>query len=276
MTTSLRSIEKSLATLWTKDAPRQTFLGGGGEASVEPGVEPVQIDPRGVKMYATLIRTGRQDLMQSIYPGCSKILSRTWQKLVDQYMETRPPSHYNLNKAAGSFSDFLRNDMPELVMRHPFLPELADYEWIELEILESPDKAVHGDQLTLDDPSLFQSHGPVLNTVLVIRHYQYPIAKLVDWLREDVRLPRRLKKGATHLAIYRDPHELTSRFLELGELSSKMIEQLMPQQMSYAELLAWTVTESKSKNPQETVLKTIELFDELNRLNVFVGSKKLG
>lgn len=276
MTTSLRSIEKSLATLWTQDAPRKAFLGGSAEDSVESEVASEQIDPRGVKLYASLIRTGRQDLMRSIYPGCAKILSRTWQKLVDQYMETRPPSHYNLNRAACSFGDFLRKDMPELLMRHPFLPELADYEWVELEILESPEKAVHGEQLALNDPSVFQSHGPVLNKVLVVRHYQYPIARLVDWLREDVRLPRRLKKSATHLAIYRDPHEFNARFLELGELSAKMIEQLVQKQMSYAELLAWTVTESKTKNPQETVLKTIELFDELNRLNVFVGSEKLG
>ena len=274
MTTTLHDIEKSLAVLWTQNQPRTQFLSEKKAEGIDDQIAAA-IDPRGVRLYASLIRTGRQDLMSSIYPGCQKILSRTWTRLVDQYMETCPPEHYNLNRAAQGFSEFLKNHTPELVARHGFLPELADYEWVELEIMESATTARRGLDIQLDSPEKFQQYGPILNSVLVVRNYNYPIAKLVDWLRDDVRLPRRIKKDKTNLAIYRDPEELNARFLELGELAAKMIEKIGQGPVSYADLIAFAVTECQSKDPQATVVKTLELFEELDQLQVFLGSQKL-
>lgn len=274
MTINLQTIEKSMSTLWTTEVPRSQFLSGERPDCVDQEIAS-EIDPRGVKLYASLIRTGRQDLMASIYPGCQKMLSRQWTRLVDRYFETRPPVHFNLNKAASSFSDFLKVDCPELVTRHPCLPELADYEWIELEIMETDARAVRGKDIVLDNPEVFNSYGPVLNPVLAIRHYQYPIAKLVEWLRDDVRLPRRIKKDATNLAIYRDFDEHNARFLELGDLTVKVIDRINKGPVSYADLITMAVTESKGCDPQETVLQTLELFEQLQELGLFLGSTKL-
>jgi len=274
MTQTLRDIEQSLATLWTQNGTRSQFLAEKKADGINEDIAGA-IDPRGVRLYASLIRTGRQDLMRSIYPGCQKILSRQWVKLVDQYMETCPPDHYNLNKAAQGFSTFLKNHTPELVTRHGFLPELADYEWIELEIMESDLVAQRGINIQLDSPEKFQEYGPILNSVLVIRNYNYPISKLVDWLRDDVRLPRRIKKCKTNLAIYRDPEELNARFIELGDLAARIIEKISQGTISYAELLAFAVSECGSQDPQETVVQVLELFEELDELKVFLGSRKL-
>ncbi len=274
MTKTLQEIENSLAVLWTQDAPRLQFLKEKKADGIDDEISTA-LDPRGVRLYANLIKTGRHDLMQSIYPGCKKILSRSWTKLVDQYFETCPPGHYNLNRAAQGFSEFLKLHTPELVTRHGFLPELADYEWVELEIMESDVVVQRGINLQLDSPEKFQKYGPILNSVLIVRNYNYPITKLVDWLRDDVRLPRRVKKDKINLAIYRDPEELNARFLELGELAAKMIEILGQRQLSYADLIAFAVSECQSKDPQQTVVKTLELFEELDELQVFVGSRKL-
>jgi hypothetical protein len=274
MTKNLQTIEQSLSALWTQDEPRTQFLAGNRPDCVQEEFAS-DIDVRGVKLYASLIKHGRQDLMKSIYPGCQKILSRQWTRLVDRYFETRPPAHFNLNKAACEFSDFLKVDCPELVARHAFLPELADYEWIELEILESDEREVRGESIALDNPEVFNAYGPVLNPVLAVRHYQYPISKLVDWLRDDVRLPRRIKKGATNLAIFRDPEEFNARFLELGDLAVKVVERIKEAPASYAELITMAVTESKGRDPQEVVVNTLELFEQLQALNLFLGSKKL-
>jgi len=277
MTKNLATIEQTFATLWTNEGVRSQFLSGNRPDCVEEEMA-AQIDPRGVRLYASLIRTGRQELMQSIYPGCQKVLSRQWTRLVDRYTETRPPVHYNFNQVAAAFSEFLKNDTPEITTRHPFLPELADYEWIELAIMESDKVAKRGENVALDNPEVFAAYGPILNPVLVVRHYQYPIAKLVDWLRDDVRLPRRIKKDATNLAIYRDPEDHSSRFLELGALAARiveMVEMVEAKSVSYAELLTVAVSESKSGDPQETVMKVLELFEQLQELNVFLGSTKV-
>lgn len=274
MTRDLAAIEQQLATLWTTERPRSEFLSGKTPDCVDEEFLS-QIDPRGVKLYASLIRAGRQDLMQSIYPGCKKILSRHWVRLVDQYMETRPAPHYNLNQAARAFPDFLQEDVPDITARHPFLPELADYEWIELAIIESDQVACPKENVSLDSPEVFAQYGPVPNPVLTLRRYQYPIAKLVDWLREDVKLPRRVKKEPTNLVIYRDPEDLTARFLELGELSANLVDKVCQGEPSYADLITFAVTEGKTGNPQETIVKTLELFEQLQELKVFLGSRKL-
>lgn len=274
MTTTLHDIEKSLAVLWTQNQSRSQFLLQKKADGVSDEISTF-IDPRGVRLYAGLIKMGRQDLMSSIYPGCQKILSRSWTKLVDQYFETCPPGHYNLNKAAQGFSEFLKNHTPELVARHGFLPELADYEWVELEIMESDLVVQRGLNVQLDSPEKFQLFGPILNSVLVVRNYNYPISKLVDWLRDDVRLPRRIKKAKINLAIYRDPEELNARFLELGELAAKLIKKVSEAPVSYADLITFAVSECKSKDPQGTVVKSLELFEELDQLQVFLGSRKL-
>ena len=273
MTKNLQTIEQSLSTLWTQDEARTQFLSGTRPDCVDEDFAS-EIDPRGVRLYASLIRHGRQDLMKSIYPGCQKILSRQWTKLVDRYFETRPPAHFNLNKAASAFSDFLKVDCPDLVERHGFLPELADYEWIELEVMESDAREARGESIALDSPEVFNSYGPVLNPVLAVRHYQYPISKLVDWLRDDVRLPRRVKKDATNLAIYRDPEEFNARFLELGDAAAKVVERVGQGPASYAELITMVVTESGG-NPQEVVMQTLELFEQLQSRGLFLGSRKV-
>lgn len=274
MTKNLQKIEQSLATLWTNGGARSQFLCGANPVGVEEEIFS-EIDQRGVRLYASLIKTGRHDLMRSVYPGCQKVLSRRWVRLVDLFFETCPPDHYNLNRAAAEFADFLKNHTPELVTRHPFLPELADYEWIELAILEHDGIAKRGVEIAFDNPDVFQNYGPILNPVLVVRHYQYPIAKLVDWLRDDVRLPRRVKKDPAHLAIYRDPEELNARFLELGDLAARIVEKLGQGPASYAEILTLAVSESKSKDPQATVLNAIGLFEELNERSLFLGSERV-
>lgn len=277
MTKNLQTIEQTLSNLWTQDEARTKFLSGFRPDCVSEDDDFSQeIDPRGVRLYASLIRHGRHDLMKSIYPGCQKILSRQWNRLVDKYFEARRPAHFNLNKAASAFSDFLKVDCPELVARHGFLPELADYEWIELEIMESDAREIRGEQVALDNPEVFNAYGPVLNSVLAIRHYQYPIAKLVDWLKDDVRLPRRVKKDATNLAIYRDPDEFYARFLELGDAASKVVERVARGPVSYAELITMAVTESGGADPQEVVVQTLELFEQLQERCLFLGSQKVG
>jgi hypothetical protein len=274
MTKNLQTIEQSLSTLWTREEALSQFLSGSCPDGFDEEFSR-EIDARGVRLYASLIRHGRQDLMKSIYPGCQKILSRQWIRLVDRYFETRPPAHFNLNKAASGFSDFLKVDCPDLVARHGFLPELADYEWIELEIMESDERESRGETIALDSPEVFNSWGPVLNPVLAIRHYQYPITKLVDWLRDDVRLPRRIKKDAINLAIYRDPDEFYARFLELGDAAIKVVERVLNGPASYSELITMVVTENQGVDPQEVVMQTLELFEQLQERCLFLGSQQV-
>ncbi len=274
MSTDLKSVQESLSTLWTCQSVRDDLLAGRQPSGITPDISQ-SVNKTGILVYSSQIEIGRQDLMQSIYPHCAKVLSRSWRKIVQHYMEMHPPRHYNLNRAAKGFADYLRRDCPDLVARHGFLPELADYEWIELEVMEQEGEVRRGESVGLDNPEIFQTHSPVVNPIIVIRRYKYPVTKIVDWLENDVRLPRRVKKEAISVAVYRDPLELHARFLELGEVAAGLLEKLEQGECSYADLLMHAVQSSGSADPQDTVVKTIELFEEFQNLGVFMGSKKI-
>jgi hypothetical protein len=272
MSGNLSEVESCLSTLWTQRRQRQAFLQGQALEEMDPAILS-EVDPRGVRVYATLLRNSQQSLMDSIYPGCAKLLGKHWYAMVSDYFETCPPTHFNLNAAASEFSKFLKERTEPCVNRYPFLYELADYEWIELEILEHAGEPIKGEQINLDEPAAFQVFAPIVNPVMIVRHYLYPIAKVVDWLRAGVKLPRRIGKQATHMIVYRDPDELDARFLELGELAVSIVEKASQETVSYADLIGFAVARSGG-DAQATVVEVLSLFERLHELKLFMGSQK--
>ncbi|MBX9693767.1 MAG: DNA-binding domain-containing protein [Cyanobacteria bacterium] len=272
MAPDLIEIERTLTTLWTQKKDRDDFLNGKSKINSKLAAD---IDRRGVALYAKLIQRGRMEVMDSIYPACAMVLGKHWIGAVEAYMETCPPDHFNLNRSAKNFSQFLSTSSPSLVKKYPFLPELADYEWIELEVLESDKEYSPGIGLTLDSPEKFQDYAPVVNPVLIIRRYEYPIAKIVDLLQEDKALPRKLKPEAVILAVYREPEEHDSKFLELTELSNQLIEQASQNPTSYAQLVSFAIETSGSNNPQVMIVEFLELIEQLQKLKLLLGSTKI-
>ena len=103
---SLAEAEKSLYTLWTKREPREVFL----EGNVPQGVNSEYIDgldPKGINLYSSLIRTGQNDLMNSIYPGCAGLIGKGFEDIIGKYFEHFPAEHHNFNRAAERFSLYL-------------------------------------------------------------------------------------------------------------------------------------------------------------------------
>ncbi|MBI1271291.1 hypothetical protein GC174_12750 [bacterium] len=273
----LAEIEKSLYTLWTRKGAREEFLSGGSPEGVN-GEFAKSVDCKGIKLYSSLIRTGQNDLMHSIYPGCAGLIGKGFQDVVGKYFEQFPPHHHNFNRAASRFSTYLASSGDRYVKKYPFMPELADYEWVELEIMEhpalTPDNV--GDFKELDSPELFDKFGPVVNSALVIRRYEYPIAKIVDWLKDGVRLPRRVKKEATALAIYRSCEDHSARFLELGEVAALVIERAMSDDaVSYADLIKLAVESQAGTEPQQVILDFLTLVERLREMELFVASVEI-
>ncbi|MCA9805777.1 MAG: putative DNA-binding domain-containing protein [Cyanobacteria bacterium HKST-UBA02] len=272
---TLKEIEESLHRLWTTGDARRTFLSGDLPEGVHQDVAD-KIDPDGVSLYSSLIRLGQKDLMLSIYPGCARVIGRGFEELIYQYMETYPAEHFNFNRAANRFSIFLKEHCPRLLEKFPFLPELADYEWIELEVLEHPaDQRCVTSKIALSSPEDFSKQAPRVNPTLILRSYQYPIDKIVDWLRDDVRLPRRIKKAEVCLAVYRSAQTNSARFLALSPVAARLIETASESPTSFAELVSIAVSENPEADPQTTVLEFLELIEKLENLELLSGSASL-
>ena len=272
--TTLKEIEESLKLLWTQRLPREEFSRGRMPEGVHPQIAD-QIDIKGVNIYASLIRNGQNDLMESVYPICSHLIGKGFESVVASYYEISPPAHFNFNRGAERFSLYLKDHGDRYTKKYPFLSELADYEWLELEVMEHPGDCRIEEDVSLDNPDVFEKFAPIVNPALVVRKYQYPIAKIVEWVRDGVKLPRRVKKDPSIQAVFRSPTTNDVKFLELEELACKVLESAIESPSSYNDLIKLVLQESPNSDPQETVLKFLELVEKLRELEVFVGSRKI-
>jgi hypothetical protein len=268
----LREIELAMTRLWSRRAEREKFLAG------EPGVDNAlarHIDPRGVKIYANLIDLNRLDLMASIYPHCKKLLGKNFRTIVFDYMETMPPDHFNFNQAARKFSQYLTEHGEAELKKRPFLAELADYEWIELAVIEndvdvdySRTNTREALAATVIDPVQFAQTVPRLNPTTVLRAYRYPIATIVDALENDIKLPRRQKLEASWSLAFRNSDHLCE-YLEISEMTYILLNALAQNPaLTYGEMIAMACAESN--NAEETVTDFLAVIEQLSEEKVFI------
>lgn len=270
---SLREIEKTLAKLWMDEQSRKDFLKN--DRLPDSVTFACEIDKDGVRLYGSLIRHGRQDLMRSIYPHCARLLGKNWEGIVDDYVKECPPDHFNLNRVARRFSEYLGSHMEQFKKRFPYLQELADYEWLELELLEIDVPISIEPAVQLSKPESFTDFAPVTNPVMAVREYEYPIYKIVEQLETSKRLPRNVTAGKSFVAVYRDPRSNRCRFMELGDVAAAVIAAGKDGNVTYADLVALAVARSPQSDPQVVVEDFIALVEKLHDLCLFVGSKAL-
>lgn len=273
-TAPLKEIEQSLKVLWTNRQAREEFLSGSTPDGVNPEIVD-QCDVGGINLYANLISIGQNDLMDSVYPICKHLVGKGFPDLVAKYYEHCPPEHFNFNKGAERFSEFLKENGDRYVRKYPFLPELADWEWIELEVMECPQKVETFEEIALNSPELFDKFAPVVNPTLTIRKYNYPVSKVVEWVNEGVKLPRRVKKGSEILSVYRMPGTDEIKFLELGSNACKIIETAIESKTSYSELIKLVIEGNKNMDPQSAVIDFLQLIEKYQDLKVFVGNQAI-
>ena len=266
---SLREIEQLVSELWLNQDARRDYLRGDARLPREIAKE---LDPAGVELYASLLEFGQQDVMASIFPNSAKLLKSKWTDVVDDYFICCPANHYHLNLAASRFPGYLKEHQHSLLEKYPFLFELADYEWIEVEILEKNALVQKQPNLVLVEPADFLRYRPVLNPVLILRQYGFAITKIAHRLEEGKRLGALNKPAISRVAGYRDPESNRCVFLDLNEVAFEVLQALADAPHSYAELIKLAISRSPQLNTQQSVADFLSLNETLHSLNVFVGS----
>ena len=265
---SLREIEKTLTSIFMERQPVESAQ------QLSALTEDEKFDAQGARLYARLIGYGHSDVLSSIYPYCQKVLNRSWEKTLKQYVQAFPPNHFHLNSSAKRFPQFLSDNCPEILKKLPYLAELADYEWLEMELLEVDTTISVSEKTPLSDPQAFVSLGPVNNPTLRVRTYKYPIQQIVDLIEEGRGFRKKFRPEQSHVAMYRDPYSHTVRIVELDDNAQILLSQA--EQSSYGDLIRRAVELNPTRDPQSTVTDVIELIEQFHDINLFVGERKIG
>jgi hypothetical protein len=276
----LKEMQQVLSIVWTNRKERERLLdqapqASSGDKSKVSGVWS-HLDVQKVDLYANLIRYGLMELMSSVYPACEKLLGEeTFTQTVDKYISAMPPDHYRLNLVARRFPEYLLKHEHELNERYPFLFELTDYEWAELELLEHPADA---EWLTYVAPSTVekcQTSGPILNPVLLLRQYRFPIPQIVERLLEGADAQDLLLEQPACMAVFRDHRSNNTRFLQLEEVPMQLVKLLRQRECSYADLLKELVEQHPESNPVTFVSDLLTLIEELQSKGLLIGGKRI-
>ena len=141
------------------------------------GTAPPPPDAARLQIYGRFCQTHRLETVDGIFTACRRVVvdrlgAAAWTALIEEYFRAHPMHHFELNRNAEHFAEFLATEpaAPRPAGWPPFLAALAELEWWEWQVLIAPD---HPDD---DEPE----SGPLrLGSTVELRPYDW---ELLDWL----------------------------------------------------------------------------------------------
>jgi hypothetical protein len=138
---------------------------------------------RRMKVYSDLLYNNMDGFLLACFPVCRKILGqRRWNRLVREFFRDHVCHTPLFRRIPEEFLRFLQSEWAGADDFPAFLPELAHYEWVELELDTS-----NGDAHlpTFDPAGDLMAGRPLLNPVLRVLAYRWPVHRLSPRFKPD-------------------------------------------------------------------------------------------
>lgn len=182
---------------------------------VEAFWERVCFDPQYIptgrfKTYRDLVFEGMIEVVQNICPVIHSILSEAeLKKLFWDFLLASPPQSPVLRELPWEVSQFLRNHPYPLLEKYPWLGELMEYEYLEIQVRFAEERE---DKSPTGTVSLNPAHA--------LGEYTWP----VHFISRENHDPARLPRGNFFLLLWRDPISLEVKFMEVNLLVAAMLK----------------------------------------------------
>lgn len=139
---------------------------------------PTAVDPQRMQIYVDLLFNNLQDFLSTTFPVTYSILSNNeWLSLVRAFYAEHACQTPYFREIAGECVQWLSQRQPSLALcqKYPFLIELMHYEWVEIALLSDPSAI---DDNLIQAPADLLNNPLVLNPVLLLQAYQYPVQRI--------------------------------------------------------------------------------------------------
>ncbi|HKY64250.1 MAG TPA: putative DNA-binding domain-containing protein [bacterium] len=169
--------------------------------------------PKGrYRVYRELVSERMLDTLKNISPVARSLLSeKEWWALLWAFLKKAPPKSEILRELAGEFSGYLKARRHPLAKKYPYLGELLEYEYLEIEMRFAP-----------EDEGRTPAGKFRLNPAHALASYRWP----VHFISEDFRDPKKMPRGYYHLLLWRDPQSLEVKFMEVNGLIAALLRRL--------------------------------------------------
>lgn len=177
---------------------------------------PEGIEERRLAIYRKLFFNNLYNLLGTMFPVLRKIHNdQQWRRMIRQFMQYHQAETPYFLQLPQEFVAFLEKEYQPATDDHPFLLELAHYEYAELALSVSTEE----NNLEGVDPEgdLLQQ-TPVKSVLAWVYAYRFPVHRISPDF-----LPTAAEEQPVYLALYRDSDDKV-HFLELNAVTAALLE----------------------------------------------------
>jgi uncharacterized protein len=179
---------------------------------------PQGLEDRRLKIYRDLFFNNIENLLGTGFPVIKRILGRdAWLHLVRRFYAEHEAHTPLFPEIGREFQRYLQTRAANAAGDHPFLAELAHYEWVELALSLDENEI---DQVPHDRDGDVLLGSPVVSPLAWLLQYRFPVHQV----REDF-LPQEPTAAPSFLVVSRNRRDEIV-FTELNALSFKLLEVL--------------------------------------------------
>lgn len=168
-------------------------------------------------VYRDLILSTVENALIKAYPLTYQLLQpKDWEILVKEFFASHPSPFPSFWKMPQGLCDFVREKDWGIPLNLPYLSDLVQFEWIEIEVYMMPDC----------DKESFRNEGDLMQDYLYVnpehrfQTYAYPVF-------QQCPLPPETPCGEYHLFCFRHPKTKQVHFISLSRFYRAVLERLL-------------------------------------------------
>ncbi|GIV26943.1 MAG: DUF2063 domain-containing protein [Bacteroidia bacterium] len=196
------------------------------------------VKEKGIRYYRELIFNIAYDTITNAYPILTDFLGEEQMKLlINNFYTHHKCQTFQVWRMPEEFKEYVIQNELSLIEKHPLIPDLLHFEWIEIEMFMMPDEEFpphHKEGNILKDKL-------VLNPEIKILALQFPVHLL-----HPSKISEK-EKGQYFVLVHRHPESKEVVFTNANALSVKIILQLNEEPLSIPEIEQKVLQQSNLK-----------------------------
>lgn len=233
----------------------------------ESAPAPPGVEDRRMAVYRELFFNNIRNLLGNMFPVLRKLLGDDkWNRMIRQFMRKHRAETPYFLQMPREFIEFLQEEFEPFDDDHPFLTELAHYEYIELALSISEEL---NDLDGIDPDGNLLTGIPVKSALAWVYAYQYPVHRIdIDFIPSDPA------EQPVFLAVYRRTDDSVG-FLELNPVTARLLELIEDNEVQSTgeELLRGLAREMHYSDSEALIRHGAAALEELRQLDILIGTR---
>lgn len=233
----------------------------------EKNAAPADIEERRLNVYRELFFNNIRSLLAGTFPVLHRILGDDrWAQLMRAFYSQHVSHTPLFMEVPQEFLAWLNEEFHNDGSWPDFMPELAHYEWVELDVSIDPCEI---DQQEFDPHGNMLEGVPVLSPVARVLAYQYPVHRIGPDFRPD-----RPGEQPVFLVVYRKRNDEVG-FTEINAVTARLLELISENtERSGRELLTRIADETGQPEPRVLIEAGLEILEKLKQQEIVLGTRR--